>query len=155
VVVFAASAGSLPPGEYRTSTHLARNTLRRGIDLHDPRVWDPYFRRLYQVVDTDANRVQPLRRQFDYPEVATRFRLIDDGQQDVIVAYDNRARTLIARIRAEGELRRGDLRRLQPYAVGLYPRDFDRCAADSEEIAEGVWVWNGQYDQKKGVIIDQ
>jgi CRISPR-associated endonuclease/helicase Cas3 len=155
VVVFAASDGSLPPGEYRTATHLARNTLRRGIDLHDPGVWDRYFRRLYQGVDTDANHVQPLRSQFNYPEVARRFRLIDDGQQDVIVAYDNRARTLIARIRAEGELRRGDLKRLQPYAVGLYPRDFDKSAADREEIAEGVWVWNGQYDDKKGVIIDQ
>jgi len=155
VVVFAASDGSLPPAEYRTATHLARNTLRRGIDLHDPGVWDRYFRRLYQGVDTDANHVQPLRSQFNYPEVARRFRLIDDGQQDVIVAYDNRARTLIARIRAEGELRRGDLKRLQPYAVGLYPRDFDKSAADREEIAEGVWVWNGQYDDKKGVIIDQ
>jgi CRISPR-associated endonuclease/helicase Cas3 len=87
--------------------------------------------------------------------VARRFRLIDDGQQDVIVAYDDGARTLIARIRDEGELRRGDLMRLQPFAVGLYPRDFDKSAADREEIAEGVWVWNGQYDEKKGVIIGQ
>jgi len=155
VVVFGASDGSLPQGEYRTATHLARNTLRRGIELHDPGVWDRYFRRIYQGVDTDTNHVQPLRSQFNYPEVARQFRLIDDGQQDVIVAYDNRARILIARIKAEGELRRGDLKRLQPYAVGLYPRDFDKSAAEREEVAEGVWVWNGQYDKKKGVIIGQ
>ena len=154
VVVFVASDGSLPPGEYRTATHLSRNALRRGVDLHDPGVWSGYFRSLYQAVDTDEAHIQAMRLQLDYPEVACKFRLISDDQQDVIVGYDNRARGLIARIKAEGELRRGDLKRLQPYTVGLYPKDFDKTQSDREEIAEGVWAWTGQYDEKKGLQID-
>jgi CRISPR-associated endonuclease/helicase Cas3 len=151
VVVFRDAEGTMPPGEYRVGSHMAANILRRGADLHNPAIFEDYFQRLYQAVSTDAEGIQALRCQFDYPEVAQRFRIVEDGQQDVIIPYDARARALLERIRAEGVLQRGDFRRLQPYVVGLYPRQFEQAAGDREEIAEGVWVWLGEYDDKTGL----
>jgi CRISPR-associated endonuclease/helicase Cas3 len=155
VVVFQPAEGTMPPGEYRTGSYMAANILRRDADLHDPGIFREYFQRLYQAVSTDAEGIQPLRLQFDYPEVAQRFRLVEDGQQDVIVEYDARARTLVDRIRFEGELQRGDFRRLQPYVVGLYPTDFERADGSREEIAEGVWAWTGDYDNKTGLLLSR
>jgi CRISPR-associated endonuclease/helicase Cas3 len=152
VVVYSPADGGLPPGEYRTGTHLAANTLRRrGSDLHDPGIFREYFTRLYQGVDTDAEGIQSLRAQFDYPAVAERFRLVEDAHADVIVEYDAHARALVGRIRSEGELRPGDLWRLQPYVVGLFPHQFEREAQNIEEIAEGVWLWRGEYDSVRGI----
>ena len=151
VVVFWPQDGSLPTGQYLTATHQARNMLRRGVDLHDPQIFERYFTRLYQGVGTDAAGIQGLRRQFDYPEVAQRFRIVEDAQQDVIIPYDDRARSLIKRIRSAGELNAGDLRKLQRYTVGLYTDDFDRSADEREEIAEGVWLWTGRYDDVRGL----
>ena len=152
VVVFRPEAGTLPPGEYQTGTYQARNILRRGADLHDPAIFRSYFTRLYQGVGTDAAGIQDLRAQFDYPTVAAEFRIIEDARfADVIIEYDDEARALIDRIKEEGELRPGDLRKLQRYVVGLSRRDFEREQANTEEIVEGVFVWRGPYDDVRGL----
>jgi hypothetical protein len=69
----------------------------------------------------------------------------------VIIPYVENARALIDRIKEEGKLRIGDLRRLQPYVVGLYPKDFEKESANREEIVEGVWLWHGAYDSVRGL----
>src|SRR5215211_3212072 len=151
VVVFEPSEGGKLPGkDYSTATYTASNMLRRGTDLHDPSVFRSYFEKMYQL-GTDEKGIQVLRKQFDYPEVAARFRIVDDAQQDVIIPYDDRARSLIERIRSEEELRPGDLRRLQRYTVGLYPKDFDKASPEREEIAEGLWLWTGRYADVRGL----
>ncbi len=155
VVVFRPESGGMPSGEYRTGAYLAANILRRGDDLHDPGVFREYFTRLYQSSNTDAEGIQDLRRNFDYPTVAERFRIVEDAQSDVIIEYDARATALVERIREEGALRPGDLRRLQPYTVGLFDWDFARSGGQREEIAEGVWVWRGEYDNVRGVVLGE
>jgi CRISPR-associated endonuclease/helicase Cas3 len=152
-VVVSSRKRGMPGGEYRTGTHLAVDILRRGDDLHDPGVFRGYFTRLYQSSNTDAEGIQDLRRNFDYPTVAERFRIVEDTQTDVIIGYDARTAALVERIREEGALRPGDLRRLQPFAVGLFDRDFARTADKREEIAEGVWAWRGEYDNVRGVVL--
>jgi CRISPR-associated endonuclease/helicase Cas3 len=153
VVIFRPESGGMPGGEYMTGAYLATNILRRGDDLHDPGVFREYFTRLYQSSDTDAEGIQDLRRNFDYPTVAERFRIVEDAQTDVIIEYDDRASALVERIREEGALRPGDLRRLQPYTVGLFEGDFGRSADQREEIAEGVWAWRGEYDNVRGIVL--
>lgn len=98
---------------------------REGFDLHDPGVFREYFELMYQLVDTDGKHVQEARLSLDYPEVAVRFRLIEDDTVPVIVDYEEKdARRerdrgrLLERIRRDGMLRPGDHRRLQPYTVG-------------------------------------
>lgn len=154
VVVFRPAEGSMPPGEeYRSGTDEARMMLEReDFDLHDPNVFREYFRLLYGDVSLDAKGIQDLRKQLDYPEVASRFRLIEGVSVPVIVRYDgpdqeqDKARDkTIERIRYTG-LWAGDHRRLQPYVVSLFEQEFERNRDWTEEIADGVYLWNGDYD---------
>jgi CRISPR-associated endonuclease/helicase Cas3 len=164
VVVFRPAEGTMPPGdEYRSGTDEARMILECGdLDLHDPAVFREYFRLLYGDVSLDAKGIQELRKQFDYPEVANRFRLIDGVSVPVIVRYDgpdqkqNKALDkTIERIRYTG-LWAGDHRRLQPYVVSLFEQEFEQNRDWIEEIADGVYVWNGGYDDGlRGIELDE
>ena len=160
VVVFRPEEGRGPRGEYASARDQTEMLLRReGFDLHDPGVFREYFELMYQLVSTDAEGIQELRRALDYPEVAARFRLIEDNTVPVIVDYkerderlEDRRQWLFGRIRREGALRPGDHRRLQPYIVGLFERDFEERKWAMQEIAEGVWMWNGEYDPVRGIV---
>lgn len=162
VVVFQPEEGGLPPGEYEKGAYEAGKILRRdGLDLHDPAIFGEYFARLYQDVDTDAEKIQELRKSYDYPEVSRRFRLISESSVPVIVQYQEadprreaERQRLIERIRREGELRGGDHRKLQPYTVSLFEREFEQNSTLAEEIAEGVYLWRGDYDGLLGIRLE-
>lgn len=160
VVVFRPEEGRGPRGEYESARAQTEMLLRRrGFDLHDPSVFREYFELMYQLVPTDAEGIQDLRRNLDYPEVAQKFRLISEDTVPVIVNYEeqdprreeDRLR-LIERVRREKTLRPGDHRRLQTYTVGLFERDFEERKWAMQEVAEGVWMWTGEYDPVRGIV---
>jgi CRISPR-associated endonuclease/helicase Cas3 len=163
VVIFEPEGGRLPRGEYASAVAEARMILsREELDLHDPGVFRNYFSRMYQNVSTDALGIQDLRKRFDYPETAARFRLISEETTPVIVQYEEedprkeaRRRRLIGGIQSEGALRPGDHRRLQPYVVGLFAHDLRGKEWLIEEIAEGVKLWTGEYDDVRGLSLIQ
>jgi CRISPR-associated endonuclease/helicase Cas3 len=154
VVVFRPEDGKMPPGEYRKAfdeTSILLN--RQDLDWNDPGIFEEYFRRLYQGLETDAQDVQEYRAVGDFPEVAARFKMIPDDTTAVFVKYDDRSEELVEQIRRRG-LRGGDVRSLQPYLVSLRNRDFKATEALREEIAPGIWLWLGHYDrQLKGIAI--
>ncbi|HET7478633.1 MAG TPA: CRISPR-associated helicase Cas3' [Rubrobacteraceae bacterium] len=156
VVVFRPEEGRVPRGEYAAALGEAEIMLYRdGFDLHDPEIFREYFRLLYQDVPTDTEGIQKLRREFDYPEVARLYRLISDASVPVIVRYPKEERrkpleNLLGRIRRTG-LWSGDHRRLQPYVVSMFEREFEKRREYTEEISEGVFVWNGNYDELRGI----
>lgn len=157
VVVFEPEEGSVPRGEYAAAFGEAEQMLKRpGFDLHDPEIFREYFRRLYQDVPTDQEDIQKLRREFDYPEVAWRYRLISDATVPVIIRYpsdDERRKpldNLLQRIRHTG-IWSGDHRRLQPYIVSMFEHEFEKRREQTEEISEGIFVWNGNYDELRGI----
>lgn len=156
VIVFRPQDGKVPSSsEYRkafdeTSILLNRETL----DWNDPALFETYFRRLYQGLNTDAHEVQKYREVFDFPEVAARFKLIPDDTTAVVIEYDDHARQLVQRIRRYG-LRSSDLRELQPYFVGLRDREFKATAELREQIAPGIWRWLGNYNELHGIAIGE
>lgn len=154
VVIFNPQEGKVPPGEYKTSVNETTKLLKReNIDLHDPNIFTEYFSCLYQDVDTDKKEIQKYRQSFDYPEVAQRFKLIPDDTTPIVINYKNRASEIIKRIKRRG-LRSQDLRALQPYLINLRDREFKQSEALREQIAEGVWLWQGNYDESlKGIAI--
>ncbi len=153
VVVFRPAEGKVPRGEYAAGFEEARIMLDRpDLDLHEPGIFREYFRRLYQDVPTDREGIQKLRRDFDYPEVARKFRLISEDNVSVIVRYKEieELDTLLEGIRRSG-VKRSDHRRLQPYVVSLSERDFQKRRDYMQEIAEGVFLWTGGYDDLRGI----
>lgn len=157
VVVFRPREGRVPRGEYEKAFDLSEILLRREVNLYVPDVFEDYFRRLYRIGSPDAldaKGIQELRKVLNYPKVADEFRLIDRDTVPVIVEYDEEARQLIKRIRRAGALRRGDHRRLQPYAVGLKKWEFEENEWLTEDLlreSDDVKLWKGTYDPLRGV----
>lgn len=162
VIVFQPAEGGLPPGAYRTAAGVTRALLGRGaLDPDDPDVARAYFRQLYQTVDTDAQRIQPLREAFDYPEVARRFRLIADDTTTVVAPYGDTAErhhvaNLIERLRRGAPDSRAILRALQPYLVTVRTREAARHARRGliAPIVPGVGEWLGAYHPVHGLVGD-
>ena len=160
VLVFLPEGAGTPPGEYRTATGVARAVLGGGADLDDPAIAREHFRRLYDTLDTDVRQVQKRRQAFDFPEVAQRFRMIDDDTESVVIkdyyrteAERDRVRSNINRLRS-GESNRYLLRRLHPYMVSLYARKAMELKNRGliEPLIDGIGVWHGGYDDVLGLL---
>jgi CRISPR-associated endonuclease/helicase Cas3 len=155
VIIFEPKEGKLPTGsEYRQAFDETKNLLKReNLNWDDPSIFQQYFRRLYQGLNTDAQEIQKYRRSLDFPEVAERFKFIEDDTTAVIIEYSDRATQLVKKIRRYG-FKPGDMAKLQPYLVNLRDREFKQNKELTEEIAPGVWLWQGNYDKElKGISV--
>jgi len=154
VVIFDPQEGKVPPGEYEKAVEQTKILLtRKNIDLHDPNIFTKYFELLYQTRDRKKEKeIQDARKSFDYPKVAKNFKLIPDDTTPVVINYNDSASEIIQRIKKRG-LRSQDLRALQPYLVNLRDREFKQTEALQEPITQGVWLWQGTYNDIKGISI--
>ena len=166
VIVFQAEGATLPQGTYRTATGRTMEMLSDGrSNLDDPDVVEEYFRRLYQDVDTDAQQVQERRKAFDYPEVAQRFKMIDDDTVSAVVTSKEvfRAANQLGErqkiVDAVAALHEGNkdarrlLRQVQPWVVSLYRRqalEKERTGL-LDEIMPGLLEWLGDYNLVTGI----
>ena len=162
VVVFWPAEVKVPPGAYRTGTETAMSLLSRlHVDLHDPTLYRTYFELLYQAVETDVKGIQDLRQALDYPEVAQRFRLIEDDTAAVVVRYQRlesdhcEAENLLRIVRQQAETPRWALRRLQPYLVNVRTRLIPEYYKQGllSEVTPGLWEWLGRYDLVRGLVV--
>jgi CRISPR-associated endonuclease/helicase Cas3 len=152
VVVFTPAAGREPRGAYHVGSQESRALLvRHGPDaLHEPETFREYFARLYAAVETDKPDIQSLREALDYPEVARRFRLIEDDTVPVVVDYEDGLERLREWQRRPGRLA---WRRLQPHVVNIRRRDLTRddVAPFIEEVSQGLYRWVGIYSTRTGI----
>ena len=161
VIIFQPAEGRVPPGDYRAGHDIARAMLNRpGVDLHSPGIYENYFRQLYQAVNTDKHRINELRQRLDFPEVAARFKLIEDDSVPLVVRYpkkDSKVDELLRRIQAPGALLGGEARRLlrefQPYLVNVRRRVLAQYQKQglARELPLGLWEWMGNYHPTRGL----
>ena len=166
VIVFAPENGHTPKGSYLVGIDIAGRLLNDGgADLHDPTLYQRYFREYYGYPYRDRYGIQELRKSFDYPEVAQTFHMIEDDSTPVIVRYQPEAATvenLLGTVRNSTHLRREDLRALQPYTVNLLTHEFQKAEKHGlvVEVIPGVWEWHGKYDSGQdgkhgqGIVLD-
>jgi CRISPR-associated endonuclease/helicase Cas3 len=161
VVVFRPSDGGSPPGTYRTGIGITGALLGSGSpDPHDPALATKYFTQLFESIDADRERIQEKRRAFDYPEVARRFRMIDDDTEPVaITSYGTdgerrQVRHLLEPLRHGAPDSRALLRALQPYLVSLRKREAERHRSSGliSEVTPGLGEWMGDYDAVRGLV---
>jgi CRISPR-associated endonuclease/helicase Cas3 len=162
VIVFEPAEGGLPPGTYQRATETTRTQMNTGVlDMNDPTSIHDYFTSLYQLEDTDRKDIQKKRRELDYPEVARRFRMIDDDTVNVvIIEYGTReerqhVRSILAALRAGAPPTRERLRQLQPYTVSLWRgkalEHQKQGFLSTDEVAPDLWEWLGRYDDVRGL----
>ena len=145
MVVFTPPDPASPLGVYRSGRDIAR-VLRElpGFDLNNPATVQRYFELLFgTAVDTDRHGIQRLRKSLDFPEVAKRFRMIDDDTYDVIVGYPEgevpHIEFLLDQLRTRERSPRAVLREIQPHIVSVYRREADRLIRERwiQEVMPG------------------
>ena len=160
VVVFQPESGGVPMGSYRMATQTTMGMLSAGPpDLDDPETVAGYFRRILPIVDTDRERIQESQKALDYPEVARRFRMIDDSAMEVTVPrYGTPEEQGMVQAALE-QLRHGTpearrlLRRVQGWTVQIYGNQAAAMERSGliAEVMPGLYEWMGAYDPVKGI----
>lgn len=161
VIIFRPEAGKMPQKAYRSGSEIAASILNQAeADLHSPAIYEAYFRQLYQVVNTDEKNINELRANLNFPEVAARFRLIEDDSVPLVVRWPRSGSPvegLLARLQAQGGIKGGEarflLRRLQPYLVNVRRRVLDDYQRQGlvRELPLGLWEWLGNYHEVRGL----
>ena len=128
--------GRYPTFAYWQATELTRAMLReRGaLDLNDPDVFRDYYRRLFDLSRPESQNAELARAidEFDFPEIARLYRLIDQDAIQIVVPWSQRIDEYDA-LRAEAEqgIDRHWMTRAQPLAVSIYRPRLDHP----------VWAW--------------
>ena len=160
VVVFEPPDDAMPPGSYRTGADLARLIANvPDFDATDPGAVRRYSSLLLGgSIDPDREHIQALRADFDFPEVARRFRMIDDDAYDVVVEYPaasaSEIASLMTRLRERDPDVRAIVRRLRPHTASLRRRQAEQLirAGLISELLPGLGQWHGRYDAIRGLV---
>lgn len=152
VIIFKPVEGGTPRGPYKIGLEKAALLLSEHDpdDLHDPEIYRAYFRRLFTDLNLDKKEIQTVREHLNYPEVARRYRLIEDDTMPIVVDYGDSLKRL-------DDWRRDPSRQtwqaLQPYLVNIYRREAQQYLQDGwlEEVSEGLFKWLGEYDEQRGL----
>jgi CRISPR-associated endonuclease/helicase Cas3 len=156
VFVFELEEGSIPKGEYKIATDRTRDLLKNStFNFHDPTIFKNYFETLYKLKSTDSEEIEKLREQHNFPEVASKFKLIEDNSVSIVVPYNEMVKELLRDIEKQG-LQRNDFRQLQPYIVSLPQREFNNAKKDGniEPLGNSDTIFvlrEGLYDPIRGV----
>lgn len=109
---------------------------------------DEYFRELYRVDEERLDAKGILRElnggvrqlQFEFRDVASKFRLIDDDTVSVIIPFDAKCEKWLEQIKQKTNLREVG-RRLQPYTVQLQKRTYSALLEQGAvEMIDNVFV---------------
>ncbi|HUU26628.1 MAG TPA: CRISPR-associated helicase Cas3' [archaeon] len=152
VVIFEPIKGGTPGGPYKKGIEQARLILQRHTpdDLHNPELYKEYFQRLFSDINLDIKNIQEQRESLDYPEVAKRYRLIEQDTVAVVVKYGKSEIILKEWIKKPC---RKNWRKLQPYLVNLFIHEAQKFIAEGwlQKISEGLFHWKGKYDKQRGI----
>jgi CRISPR-associated endonuclease/helicase Cas3 len=165
VVIFEPAEGSrVPSGEYSKAIQRARELLQADnfveIMLHEPELFEKYFRSLYPLIagdkgDLDSKGIQALRHDWSFRDVGEKFRLIEDGTMPIVIQYDEAVRSRLDDIAGRG-IWSEDRAFLQPYIINLPTRIFNKLKY-KEEVKPGtdLWKWTSNYDPIRGFPLEQ
>lgn len=168
VVIFDPVDGGHPAdSSYKAALHATGSYF--GPGLADPDALDAlaeYYTERYTRQNLEASgpgaRIQRLRAQLDFPEVARAFQMIEEHTVPVAVQYGGEesaaeVRDLAGRLRGPDQLEAGQarllLRRLQPYLATL-PKTLVRKAVTAgyaEPVIGDLLQWHGPYHPQRGI----
>lgn len=142
VRVFLPSEGGAPRGDYRHAMEAAKIVLcQPGADLHNPELYEKFFKAFYRGIKSDRKNIQDRRRQLDYPTVNDSYRFIEQTCSVIIQDYPKEASPvpgILARVRAKGHVSRGDWQELQQYSVSLPRYNYEKLFQKQDIIKDSI-----------------
>jgi CRISPR-associated endonuclease/helicase Cas3 len=171
VVVFNPAEGSLPRGTYRTATDETWPLISTpGFDFHSPQAVTDYFAAFYRVLGRDGldqEKVQEARRQWDFPGVSGKVRLISDDTVPVLVPWhkgrfpddaemdEAEFEALLDAIRKRADAGRSPTReqwqQIQPLCVAVFRNEATQRANIDELVEDHLYLFSGTYDRTVGI----
>jgi len=131
---------------------VAENIVARFEDILSPQAIKAYFEELYMFkggMGLDINNVfnemekgaEDFNFNFNFKQVAEKFKLIDENTIPVIVDIDDKSKELINKLRFADEYKK-TLRAIQPYIVNVYENEFMKMFGANllDVIKEGIYV---------------
>ena len=171
-VVFFQTPDPPPPGFLRQTADSAAELLEQFVDLLSPEAIEKYFQLHYwkksstwdqqKVLDAIGN--QPNEMQFNFRQVADRYRFIRDETETVLIPYEDETmkedgKSLLREIEDPNNyVHRNMWRKLQRYSVQVRQHEFDRLAkAGAVEKRHERWVLLQKhlYDDKLGLRMEK
>lgn len=151
MIIFDFVDNKAPPGAYKTGLDDSKILLERNEpdSLYDPALYSEFFQCLFRDVDLDKRNIQSYRRDLNYPEVAKRYKLIENTVLVVVSSYnDNEGERRLQTYLHESN--RETFRELMPYTVNIRYDELKReeIAECVEEVSPGLYRWIGGYDDK-------
>lgn len=123
--VFRVPSATIVPGIYQKATFTFRMMLRRHggfLDIYDTATYEEYYRELYSKCDWDSDRIHDLQSSLDFEEVNRKFRMIDTGMDNLVVADDAESQTAVEALR-KGDFDIAHMRVLQRHSINIWDRD--------------------------------
>lgn len=146
----------LPLG-FITQTNNARKNMRGNNDWFSPEAMSEYFKLLHaRICDFDKAQVEPClyKKEMQFEEAASNFRLIDDCTTSVIVNWKDSA-TLVEQLSTES-LSYSLMKALAQYSVNVRNHDLKKLyeAGIVDEVLEGILFVNDTefYDNHVGLV---
>lgn len=156
VVIFEPSEGRAPKGPYKIGLEKARLLLSDNDSekLHQPEIYQIYFQRLFADIDPDKKRIQRLREQLDFPEVAKNYKLVEQDTKPVLINCKSAEKRLK---QWKEKPCKANWQRLQPLLVNMFDYEIKRDMGWVEQISINhklidFYRSNGKYDLLRGVV---
>jgi CRISPR-associated endonuclease/helicase Cas3 len=123
------------------------------LSIDVPSDLSAYFGRLYNRKDLDKQEIQSLRSKSDFPAVASKYRLIHDQTEALVVANYDEDRPKIDALLGQVVERpsRRILQQLCKYQVNVRRSLSDDLGGSLETKAWGIKVYRGPYDPDLGI----
>lgn len=156
-----------PDVVYATLAGITASTYQQRPDafsFNDPKALAHYYSEAYasvRQINELAGRFTEWRRKADFPTIAKEFRMIKDDDMVDVVVPDHPVPDVARRLdedletlrRQTGAVLDAQTRRfLERYSASVRRSDL---AGASEELPQGVFVWRGAYDARRGVLAAQ
>jgi CRISPR-associated endonuclease/helicase Cas3 len=170
VWVFKPEDAQTPKGDYFVKVQKAEKMLAKTPNLNSAEVFQEYFRDVYLRSETDAEKIQQLREDFSFEQVAQKFKMIDSDTVSVIVTRIHagshtftlkKPRRLLAELEAtEDRIRRSLWQELQMYTVSIFRSSLPKMRQLVRQVvlkngAElDIYEWTGKYDHHLGILLE-
>lgn len=161
VFIFELIGGGMPDGMYRKGTEQSKILLNEyGAEaLHEPSIFDKYFRSLYALGGDNLLDKFGIRNidPFAFEEISQLFRMIERDTVSLLcrnyIAGRNQLELLIRTRKEKPYITKEWYREAQMYAVSVYrdSRFFKDNKDRLEEVAEGWYIWHGKYGANTGI----
>lgn len=151
------------------SAEITRQVLRRFPDkpISIPAI-DAYFQQLYSLQDPQAFDYKQImdcfkdeKCRFKFQTAAQRFQIIEDVTRSIIIPFNEEARRFIEQLKTT-EFPKSVLRKLQPYTVSIYEKEFNNLSAKGVIITIAEYypvleqsAFDNYYDPHRGLILPE